>query len=90
MTGSFFAVTVYLFDSIGNAYTGSKDKSFNSAWCQFEEVPATDTLHVVPGVDINGLIRYYEGGQTGHAQEYYVAETIWQLNALASGTAVSS
>jgi hypothetical protein len=90
MTGSFFAVKVYTFDTVGNKFHKAYDKSFNAAWCSFHEVPPSDTTHVVPGVDINGKILYYPGGQTAHIEEYYTAETIWQLNALASGTAVSS
>lgn len=90
MTGQLITVTVYDFNTTGNAYRTSYSKSINTAWCSFEEVPPEDTTHVVPGVDINSKILYYPGGQTAHVEEYFVAETLWQLQALVNGTAVST
>lgn len=85
-----FAVRVYTFDTVGNAFHKEFDRSFNPAWCDFVEVPPEDETHVVPGVDINAKILYYPGGQSAHVEEYYCAETIWELNALAGADGTSA
>jgi hypothetical protein len=86
MAQFFFSVVVYDYNSVGNQNWRNFPKSFNVFWCHFDEI-ATDDPKYADGR--RAKITYYPGGAAQNAQEYFVDETIYELQQLVGKIASS-
>lgn len=83
-----FSVDIYIFGGPGSTYQGKTPKAFNSEFiASVDALDSRDTVKASAGAETK--IVYLEGGSPANPQEYFVAETVSEIVALANGGSAS-